>query len=63
MQPPRVRDVVSRLKSEGWEHVRTEGDHRIFQKSGRVAVVPGKLHDHLDRGTYGSIKRQASWRK
>lgn len=61
MQPPTVREVIGRLKREGWEHARTEGDHRIFLKDGKMVVVAGKPSEHLDRGTYGSVKRQAGW--
>lgn len=61
MQPPKVHEVIGRLKREGWEQTRMEGDHRIFQKDGKMVVVAGKSSEHLDRGTYGSIKRQAGW--
>ena len=61
MQPPTVREVIDRLRSEGWEHVRTSGDHRMFSKGGRLVVVSGKMGDHLARGTYSNIRRMAGW--
>lgn len=61
MQPPTVREVISRLTSEGWVLRRTKGDHRQFGKDGRVITVAGKMSDHLDRGTYRQIRRSAGW--
>ena len=61
MQPPTVREVIRRLKSEGWVLDHTTGDHRIFRRDGKVIPVAGKESDHLDRGTYGSIRRRAGW--
>lgn len=62
MQPPTVREVISRLKREGWRKIRQNGtSHRIFAKDGRTIPVAGKPGEHLDRGTYASIKRMAGW--
>lgn len=62
MQPPTVREVISRLESEGWVLLRQNGtSHRVFGCNGRMVVVAGKLGEHLPRGTYSSIKREAGW--
>lgn len=61
MQPPTVRETVGRLKKEGWEEVRTSGDHRQYRKGGKMVTVSGRMGDHLKRGTYASIKKSAGW--
>lgn len=61
MQPPTVREVIGRLEAEGWELVRTRGDHRQYRKGGRIVTVAGKLGQHLDRGTYQVIRKSAGW--
>ena len=61
MQPPTVREVIGRLESEGWALARQSGDHRMYVRDGRAIPVAGKLKEHLDRGTYGAIKRAAGW--
>jgi predicted RNA binding protein YcfA (HicA-like mRNA interferase family) len=57
----KVRDVIRRLKEDGWSQVRQRGSHRQFQhptKPGTV-TVPGKPSDDLPVGTYRSILRHA----
>jgi predicted RNA binding protein YcfA (HicA-like mRNA interferase family) len=57
--PLKVRDVIKKLESEGWAHVRTKGDHRVFRHSdGRITIVSGKLGDDVRQGTYSAILRQ-----
>jgi len=37
--PLKVREVIKVLEREGWSHVRTSGDHRIFRNAdGRITV-------------------------
>jgi predicted RNA binding protein YcfA (HicA-like mRNA interferase family) len=62
--PPKVREVLRRLRDEGWTLVAQEGSHRQLRhptKPGKVTVA-GKPSDDLDRGTWTSIQRQAGWR-
>lgn len=61
MQPPKVREVISRLQAEGWELDRVRGDHRQYRKGGRVVTVAGKPGEHLDRGTWAAIRRSVGW--
>ena len=61
MEPPTVREVIQRLEREGWCHVSTKGDHRKYGRDGSSVTVSGKLGDHVRKGTYASIKRQAGW--
>jgi predicted RNA binding protein YcfA (HicA-like mRNA interferase family) len=57
----KVRDVLKRLKNDGWFQIRMRGSHRIFAhptKSG-IVVVPGKPGDDIPKGTLASIWKQA----
>jgi len=57
------RDVIKRLKREGWRLVHIKGDHHQFKhpdKPGRV-TVPHPKRD-LPTGTLRNIYRQAGWR-
>jgi predicted RNA binding protein YcfA (HicA-like mRNA interferase family) len=56
------RDVIARLKEEGWILVNTRGSHQQFKhptKKGRV-TVPHPKKD-LPTGTLKSIYKQAGW--
>ncbi len=56
------RDVIEMLKTDGWRHVATDGDHWQFThptRKGRVTVAhPTK---DIPIGTLRSIYRQAEW--
>jgi len=57
----KVRDVLKRLRENGWEVVRTRGSHRQLKhaiKKGTVTVA-GHPGDDLYPGTLKSIWRQA----
>jgi len=59
----KVRDVLRRLRADGWVLARQTGSHRQFkhpQKPGTV-TVPGHPRDELKPGTLASIARQAGW--
>ena len=62
---PKVRDVIQRLEREGWEHVRTQGSHRVYKHPDRVMIVtvPGHPRDDLAPGTWNSIQKQAGWKE
>jgi predicted RNA binding protein YcfA (HicA-like mRNA interferase family) len=60
----KVRDIIGKLKEDGWYHQSTRGSHRQFKhhsKPGRV-TVPGKPGDDLAVGTVASIYKQAGWK-
>lgn len=61
MQPPTVREVISRLESEGFRLVRQKGSHRRYVKGNRKVTVAGDLNDNLHPKTWASIKNQAGW--
>lgn len=61
----KVRDVLRRLRDDGWYPVKSRGGHRQFKhptKSGRV-TVSGSEQDDLAPGTWKSIQEQAGWRE
>ncbi|MGH8454458.1 MAG: type II toxin-antitoxin system HicA family toxin [Nevskiales bacterium] len=61
----KVKDVLYKLKDDGWYLVAMRGSHRQFRhptKSGRVTVA-GKPSDDLAPGTLNSILKQAGLRK
>ena len=60
----KVRDVIKRLKADGWIVVRTRGSHRQLKhptKPGTVTVA-GQLRMDLHTDTLKSIWRQAQLR-
>lgn len=61
VQPPTVREVIRRLEDEGFEHVRTVGDHRRYAKGSLRVTVAGKLSDHLHPKTWKNVREQAGW--
>ena len=57
----KVRDVLKRLRQDGWNQVRMKGSHRQFRhavKSGTVTVA-GKPGVEVPIGTLKSIFKQA----
>ena len=54
------RDIVRRLKAEGFELVSVKGSHHKFRKGAIVVVVPHPKKD-LPVGTARSIARQVGW--
>ena len=54
------RDIVKRLKAEGFELVSVRGSHHKFRKGPTVVVVPHPKKD-LPRGTALNIARQVGW--
>lgn len=57
------RDVIARLKTEGWVLDRVRGSHHQFTHPERVGRVTVKHPDKdIPRGTLASIYRQAGWK-
>ena len=57
----KVRDMLRRLREDGWKLDRTRGDHKQYihpVKQGTV-TVPGHEGDDLAPGTLNSILKQA----
>ncbi|HZP84277.1 MAG TPA: type II toxin-antitoxin system HicA family toxin [Chthonomonadaceae bacterium] len=57
----KVRDVLKRLKADGWYQVRMRGDHRVLKHDTKpgIVVVVGHPSDDLAIGTLKSIWAQA----
>lgn len=63
--PPKVREILSLLRQEGWVLVAQKGSHRQFvhpRKPGRV-TVSGKPSKDLPHSMHKSILRQAGLKK
>lgn len=56
------RDIIRRLKAEGWVLVSTKGSHHKFRRDGQSLIVPHPKKD-LPLGTARSIARIAGWLK
>lgn len=54
------RDIVKRLKAEGFELVSVKGSHHKFRKGAITVVVPHPTKD-LPAGTARSIARRVGW--
>ncbi|MFO0928291.1 MAG: type II toxin-antitoxin system HicA family toxin [Gemmataceae bacterium] len=58
-----VREVLRRLRADGWVQIKSRGSHRQFKhpsKRGRVTVA-GHPNDPVPPRTRASIFRQAGW--
>lgn len=57
----KVRDLIKKLKEDGWYYVNTEGDHHQYKhptKPGKV-TVKGQPGDDISTPNIKSIERQA----
>ena len=60
----KVKDVLTRLHSEGWTLARHRGSHRQFvhqDRPGKRVTVSGKPGLDIPHGTRKSIFNQAGW--
>ena len=58
--PRNGREIVKRLKAEGFELVSVKGSHHKFRKGTITVVVPHPKKD-LPFGTARSIAKQVGW--
>lgn len=65
MKRYKVSEVLKLLYLDGWEMVRTRGDHRQLrnanEKPGTV-TISGKRSDTLSQSVLNSIWKQAGWK-
>lgn len=61
MQPPTYREIVARLKREGFSKASQKGSHAKYVKDGLTVIINGSSGDRPTKGTWGNIKRQAKW--
>lgn len=55
-----VREVLKRLRREGWSERTGKGSHIVFKKDGLTVSVPTSDKE-LANGTFRKIKRDAGW--
>lgn len=55
-----TKEVIKRLKREGWEERRGKGSHLVFKKDGNLITVPTSKKE-LSIGTYRNIAKMAGW--
>ena len=55
-----VREVIKRLRKEGWQEASGKGSHRIFRKNGVTISIPASKRE-LPLGTYRTIAKKAAW--
>ena len=48
-----AKQVMKILKQNGWEKVRIEGSHHIFEKEGFERPIPVPFHGNKDLGDFG----------
>ncbi len=58
--PMTAKEVIQRLKREGWQEVRQTGSHKQFIREGKRITVPFHKGD-LKPGTEKSIRKAAGW--
>lgn len=56
-----VREVLRRLRKEGWDERNGKGSHVVFSKGGKMVTVPTSKHE-VPLGTYRSIAKVAGWK-
>jgi predicted RNA binding protein YcfA (HicA-like mRNA interferase family) len=59
----KVRDVLERLKQDGWVVERTRGDHPQLKHPAKpgLVTVSGHPSDEVPAGTLGDIWKQAGF--
>lgn len=55
-----VREVIKRLRKEGWTERSGKGSHRVFRRNGVTISVPTSDKE-VANGTFRKIKRDAGW--
>jgi predicted RNA binding protein YcfA (HicA-like mRNA interferase family) len=54
------KDVIAKLKADGWTLARINGSHHIFSKDGKAVPVPVHGTRDLGPGLIAAIQRQSS---
>ena len=54
------REIIKRLKNDGWRLVSIRGSHHNYRKDDRTVIVPHPKRD-LPLGTARSIAKMAGW--
>ena len=56
-----AREVISRLRREGWAERPGRGSHLVFTKPGRGSIVVSQHSGDIALGTLRSIAKAAGW--
>lgn len=56
-----VKEILKRLRKEGWQERTGKGSHRVFRKDGKTISVLTSNKEVAD-GTFEKIKRDAGWK-
>nr|WP_321457202.1 type II toxin-antitoxin system HicA family toxin [uncultured Cohaesibacter sp.] len=54
------REIIKRLKAEGFEEISVKGSHHKLRKGDKVVIVPHPKKD-LPLGTARKIAKMAGW--
>lgn len=54
------RQIIKRLKKDGYELVTVRGSHHKYRKDDKIVIVPHPKKD-LPLGTARAIAKQAGW--
>ena len=58
----KIREIIKIIEADGWIECRQKGSHKQFKhpiKKGLVTVAVHSFSDDIDKGTLGSILKQA----
>jgi predicted RNA binding protein YcfA (HicA-like mRNA interferase family) len=54
------KDVIAKLKADGWTLARINGSHHIFSKDGKAVPIPVHGTRDLGPGLIAAIQRQSN---
>ena len=55
-----AKEVIRRLRQEGWQERRGKGSHMVFTKDKKTVTVPTSKKE-IPIGTYRNIAKVAGW--
>ncbi|MDR1088248.1 MAG: type II toxin-antitoxin system HicA family toxin [Coriobacteriales bacterium] len=57
-----VREILKRLRKEGWKEEPGKGSHVVFRKQGASTISVPTSRKELPKGTYENIARSVGWK-
>ena len=57
-----VREVIKRLRLDGWAFLPGKGRHVVFRKEGKPNISIPTSDKELKKGTYDDIAEKAGWK-
>ena len=57
----KIRELLTRLRQDGWYEVRRRGSHRVMRHAAKrgIVVVAGNPNAAIKAGTLGQVLKQA----